>query len=99
MYQENRMDTWTPVFDALAGVRALVKQLEAPTAGAAADSLLLRDLPADEYHADRDALSCSLLKPLLVSPAHFQAGLVACEKPSDARDFGTLVHLLVLQPE
>lgn len=38
------------------------------------------------------------MKRLLVSPAHIQVALVACETPSDARDFGTLVHLLVLQP-
>lgn len=72
---------------------------EQPLIGAAGDSCMYKHLPADMYHADRDALSCSLMKPLLVSPAHFQAGLVACEKPSDALDFGSLVHLLVLQPE
>jgi len=72
---------------------------EQPQAGAAGDSCMYRHLPADIYHADRDALSCSLMKPLLISPAHFQAALVACEKASEARDFGTLVHLLVLQPE
>ncbi|MEJ8839373.1 PD-(D/E)XK nuclease-like domain-containing protein [Ramlibacter sp. AN1133] len=72
---------------------------EHPTSGAAGDSCLYRHLPADLYHADRDALSCSLMKPLLISPAHFQASLVACDRPSDAKDFGTLVHLLVLQPE
>lgn len=92
------MDNWIPLFDALAGIRTLVKQHDAATAGAEADSLLFRDLPADEYHADRDALSCSLLKPLLVSPAHFQAGLVAPPKNSPAKDFGSLVHLLLLQP-
>lgn len=92
------MDTWIPLFDALAGIRTLVKQHDAATAGAEADSLLFRDLPADEYHADRDALSCSLLKPLLVSPAHFQAGLVTPPKNSPAKDFGSLVHLLLLQP-
>ena len=72
---------------------------EQPGTGAAGNSCMFRHLPADVYHADRDALSCSLMKPLLISPAHFQASLVACEKTSDARDFGTLVHLLVLQPE
>lgn len=68
------------------------------TAGQAGDSVLIRDMPAHEYHADRDALSCSLLKPLLISPAHFQAALLAHNTSSDAMDFGTLVHLLVLQP-
>lgn len=72
---------------------------EQPTAGYAVDSLLYRAMPAQAYHADRDALSCSLIKPLLVSPAHFQAGLVAHEKPSAPKQFGMLVHLLLLQPE
>ena len=79
------MDTWIPLSEALAGVRCLMRQHEEqPLAGAEADSLLFPNLPADEYHADRDALSCSLLKPLLVSPAHFQAALVAPPKNSPA---------------
>lgn len=94
--------TWThgsPLFNALAGVRALVQEHESDAiAGAEADSLFLHDLPADAYHADRDALSCSLLKPLLTSPAHFRAGLVAPPKNSPAKEFGSLVHLLLLQP-
>lgn len=97
--KEKHMDTWIPLFDALAGVRALVQQHESePIAGAEADSLLLRELPADVYHADRDALSCSLLKPLLISPAHFRAGLAAPPKDLPAKHFGSLVHLLLLQP-
>lgn len=72
---------------------------EQPLPGVAGDSCLYKHLPADVYHADRDALSCSLMKPLLISPAHFQAGLVTCQASSDALEFGTLVHLLVLQPE
>lgn len=71
---------------------------EQPELGAASDSWMLRHLPNEVYHSDRDALSCSLLKPLLISPAHFLTGLVACESSSAARDFGSLVHLLVLQP-
>jgi len=93
------MDAWIPLFDALAGVRALVQQHEPePIAGAEAESVLFRELPADVYHADREALSCSLLKPLLLSPAHFQAALVTAPKDSPAKDFGSLVHLLLLQP-
>jgi len=67
--------------------------------GVDGDSLLFADLPAPIYHADRDALSCSLLKPLLRSPAHFQQALVNCGSPSAAKDFGSLVHLLLLEPE
>lgn len=72
---------------------------EQPTPGYGADSLLFRSMPASAYHADRDALSCSMIKPLLLSPAHFQTGLGACEKSSPAKAFGSLLHLLVLQPE
>lgn len=94
------MNAWTTLFDALSTVRALVEDDEFKgCAGVEADSLLFRKLPADEYHADRDALSCSLLKPLLVSPAHFQASLLAPTKNSTAKDFGSLVHLLLLEPE
>jgi len=89
----------TPLAHALAFAFADQELTEEPTAGAAADSCMYKHMPAHAYHADRDALSCSLMKPLLVSPAHLQTALVAGEKPSDARDFGTLVHLLVLQPE
>lgn len=66
--------------------------------GNAPDSWLFDAMPAHLYHADRDALSCSMLKPLLLSPAHFQASLLAFGKHSDAMDFGTLVHLLLLEP-
>lgn len=71
---------------------------EPPLPGVAGSSCLHKNLPAHEYHADRDALSCSLLKPLLTSPAHFQAGLIAANTATRAKDFGTLVHLLLLQP-
>jgi hypothetical protein len=72
---------------------------ETPQPGFGPDTLLYKALPAHVYHADRDALSCSLLKPLLVSPAHFQAGLACCDKQTVAKNFGTLLHSLVLQPE
>jgi len=67
--------------------------------GARGDSILFDHMPAEEYHADRDALSCSMLKPLLISPAHFQASLMHCPARSEAMDFGSLLHLLVLEPE
>lgn len=93
------MDTWIPLAQALAEVGELAQRNDfQPVAGVEADSLLYRDLPADVYHADRDALSCSLLKPLLLSPAHFQQALVTPPKASPAKDFGSLVHLLLLQP-
>ncbi len=94
------MDSNLPLDDALTAVQALTGQhiAESPTPGKAADSCLFKSMPAHLYHGDRDALSCSLMKPLLISPGHFQAGLVACDKSSDAKDFGSLVHMLLLEP-
>lgn len=66
--------------------------------GFAPGSKLYANLPADIYHADRDALSCSMLKPILISPADFQAALLAMAKSTKAKDFGSLVHALTLQP-
>ncbi len=88
----------TPSFDALQQVGALAGDAAITLPGLAGNSCLIRDMPAHEYHGDRDALSCSMLKPLLVSPAHFQAALLAPGTSSRPMDFGTLVHLLVLQP-
>lgn len=95
------MDNTLPLDVAMAQVQALTGQhmIEQPTMGVAGDSCMFAHMPAHVYHADRDALSCSLMKPLLISPAHFQAGLAVCDKSSEAQDFGSLVHLLLLQPE
>jgi hypothetical protein len=94
------MESTVPLHDALSAVQAFTGQHVAAdgTPGLIADSRLFTTMPAHEYHGDRDALSCSLMKPLLVSPAHFQAALVTCDKSTDAKDFGSLVHLLLLQP-
>ena len=70
-----------------------------PVAGHGPDTWLFQDLPAHIYHADRQALSCSLMKPLLVSPAHFQVALTAVARSSPAKTFGSLLHLLLLQPQ
>lgn len=66
--------------------------------GFAPGSRLYPDLPAHLYHGDRDALSCSMLKPLLESPAEFQSSLLEIAASSPQMDFGSLVHVLVLQP-
>jgi hypothetical protein len=55
-------------------------------------------LPASEYHAQVDVLSCSMLKAMLVSPAHFIHQLLAPHGRSEAKDRGTLLHALVLEP-
>jgi hypothetical protein len=86
-------------FDLASALACLQGASDTDTAkGAAGDSVLVHDMPAHQYHADRDALSCSMLKPLLTSPAHFQAALVTPFKSTDAMEFGTLLHLLVLEP-
>lgn len=66
--------------------------------GVAAKSVMHPALPADLYHGDREALSCSMIKPLLLSPAHFQSSLLRGFSATKAMDFGSLVHALVLQP-
>jgi PDDEXK-like domain of unknown function (DUF3799) len=88
----------TQIHTALQSIIQSMPAISSPDAGAAGDSYLFKDLPADIYHADRDALSASLIKPLLQSPAHFQLALAQPFKRTDALDFGSLMHLLVLEP-
>jgi hypothetical protein len=83
----------------LQALLALLPQVVTPSPGVSSGSYLFEDLPAHIYHADRDALSSSLIKPLLISPAHFQASLANPFKRTDAMDFGSLLHLLVLEPQ
>lgn len=96
------MDSWISMDEAMADIRALAGSdvlSYCGIRGARADSMLYENLPSATYHADRDALSCSMLKPLLLSPAHFRQALVAHSSATAAKDFGTLVHLLLLEPE
>jgi hypothetical protein len=96
------MDQWISLEEALKDVRALAQcafSAYESRPGKTAESVLFPHLPAAVYHADRDALSCSMLKPLLISPAHFQASLVTAGTSSAAKDFGSLVHLLLLEPQ
>lgn len=104
--QETMSDTTIPLDEALAGALGLTGRVGDAAAhevvdgiaGATADSRLFKDLPAHIYHADRDALSCSMMKPLLISPAHFQASLATYGTSSPAKDFGSALHVLLLQP-
>lgn len=68
-------------------------------AGAAEGSRIVYDLPAPLYHADREVFSSTMLKPLLLSPAHFLAARLAPHSRSDDKDFGALLHTLVLEPD
>lgn len=72
----------------------------APTAqpGQLANSELHVGLDARLYHADITVQSCSLLKPILTSPAHYQAQFFSNDTSTRSKDFGTLIHTLVLEP-
>lgn len=65
--------------------------------GAAADSFK-RQIPSHLYHADREIVSCSMLKPMLKSPAHYIAALTALHD-TEAMQIGTVYHALVLEPQ
>lgn len=96
------MESWISLDDTLKPLRELAALAFAhyeSKPGAQAESVLFTQLPATVYHADREALSCSMLKPLLVSPAHFRASLTETKSSSAAQDFGSIVHLLLLEPE
>lgn len=67
--------------------------------GALADSVKIINLPGHEYHADLGVQSCSLLKPMLISPAHYRSQFFEAQSSSKAKDFGTLIHTLVLEPQ
>lgn len=70
----------------------------AGVAGKLASSRLIEGLPPAEYHAAKDVQSSSMLKEMLVSPAHYLQALLRPNKSSDAMDHGTLLHALVLEP-
>jgi hypothetical protein len=68
-------------------------------AGELANSRKVTGMPADDYHHCIDIQSCSLLKPMLVSPAHYKAQFFEPPTTTKAKDFGTLIHTLVLEPQ
>ncbi len=69
------------------------------TVGALASSRKVTGFPAEEYHKCIDVQSCSMLKAMLVSPAHYKAQFFEPQANSKAKDFGTLIHTLVLEPQ
>lgn len=77
----------------------MATQKQITTPGQLADSLKIVNLPAEDYHRDIAVQSCSLLKPLLISPAHYKEQFFEASAPSKAKDFGTLIHTLVLEPQ
>jgi hypothetical protein len=55
------------------------------------------DISIGEYHSLTDSVSCSGLKHLLRSPAHFQAYLRGCRDSGDK--IGSAFHSAVLEPD
>jgi hypothetical protein len=66
--------------------------------GAEPGSYRLEDLPAQHYHSELTRHSCSTLKQMLVSPGHYMQQFTAHKPTSPAMEFGSLVHLLILEP-
>lgn len=66
--------------------------------GATSGSFRLRNMPAHAYHHDLERASCSMLKGMLLSPAHYLQQVFAPHVSTPAMEFGSLVHLLVLEP-
>lgn len=63
----------------------------------AASGCFHMDIPSQEYHELPDSVSCSGLKHLLRSPAHYQAYL---EAPFDEKpNLGVALHCAVLEPD
>lgn len=58
------------------------------------------DMTNAEYHADKSAVSCSRLKWLLCSPAHFLHNETEPDEEStSSQDLGTAFHMMVLEPQ
>lgn len=56
-----------------------------------------RTLPSHVYHADREILSSTMIKPMLVSPADYINSLLTFKR-TKAMDYGTMLHMQVLEP-
>lgn len=57
------------------------------------------DISNEQYHADRSCVSCSGLKEILRSPAHFRVYLDGERKETPAMFFGSAVHARLLEPD
>lgn len=66
--------------------------------GRLANSLKLVKLSASEYHSDVGVQSCSQLKAMLNSPAHYQLQFTERSGSTESMAFGSLVHTLLLEP-
>ena len=79
---------------AVADLFSLVEDDPSPSASAQCEVL---DISIQEYHSLTDSVSCSGLKHLLRSPAHFQAYLRGSRDSGDK--IGSALHSAVLEPE
>ena len=70
----------TSLHSGLQSLLATQSNVNAPLMGSVSGTFMFPDLPGWIYHSDRHALSASMLKPLLTSPAHFQCALITREK-------------------
>lgn len=63
---------------------------------------LIRSMPAEQYHADPDSVSNTMLSDMAKTPAHCYALHMAPNRPprvpTDAMLTGTLVHTAILEP-
>lgn len=55
------------------------------------------DMSNEDYHADRSAVSSSRLRTILVSPAHYMAGLEERHKTTPTLELGSAIHCAVLE--
>ena len=57
------------------------------------------DIPAEEYHADKNIVGHSALVRMLRSPAHYRHYVTTPHEPTPALKFGTALHTAVLEPD
>lgn len=60
---------------------------------------IYHDIPNADYHMDAMSISCSGLKHLGISPAHYLAYVAEPPKETPALVFGRQVHMAVLEPD
>lgn len=75
----------------------LMSTTPTPTSGVRANSYRI-ELSASQYHAQKGIVSSSLLKAMLISPAHYMEEMLSPKAVGEAADFGTVGHAMVLEP-
>jgi hypothetical protein len=72
---------------------------QASAANISTAGILTPDWSHEEYHANKSAVSCSVLKKMLRSPEHMIAYLETPNEETPSRLIGTSLHAAVLEPE